>query len=430
LIIVVTIFIKQTFYMPVNSQVLSSARLGEIIDETEKSWEQEYEQYFDTDFINYSKTEHQIARQLAQLSQETGTKPAVMWAVPTEDKLYLLLITPNKKPILKTVNEANNQTLLKIIDLLYQTIYSSLEINSTAYLPPAKLLYKWLITPLEPDLKAANIDTLMLCSGPSLRSFPFAVLHDGKQFLIEKYSLVRLPAFNLTNISYEKIDSQNLRVLAMGVSQFPDRPPLPGVEAEVFIITPGTIPGKAILDQNSTVKNLKIQHQQGNFNLIHLATHSEFHPGSSSNSFIVFADSKLSLDKIKQLDLDNPSVDLLVLSSCETAVGNKEAEFGFAGLFLQVGVKSTLASLWKIDDIGTVVLMSEFYKNLKSNHIKIKALQAAQVEAIEGKIDFQEDQLKKFEEATSVLPTITKTKLQNLSHPFYWAGFTLIGNPW
>ena len=71
LTIVVTFFFGKVFELPANSQVLSSQQLGEIIEETEISWEQEYEAYFNTDFTNYAKTKSQIAEQLAQFSQET-----------------------------------------------------------------------------------------------------------------------------------------------------------------------------------------------------------------------------------------------------------------------------------------------------------------------------------------------------------------------
>ena len=150
----------------------------------------------------------------------------------------------------------------------------------------------------------------------------------------------------------------------MGASKFTNMSPLPGVEAEVSIITPKIMPGKAMLNKDFTVENLITQHRQNNFNLIHLATHAEFNPGSASKSYIQFDDNRLSLDELGRLNLDNPPVDLLVLSACQTAVGNKQAELGFAGLALQAGVKSALASRWSIDDAGTVALMSEFYQDL------------------------------------------------------------------
>lgn len=74
LAIFVCFFLIQVFNLPVNSQILSPQQLGEIITETEQSWEKEYEAYFDTDFTNYSKTKTQIAKQLNRLSQETSSR--------------------------------------------------------------------------------------------------------------------------------------------------------------------------------------------------------------------------------------------------------------------------------------------------------------------------------------------------------------------
>jgi CHAT domain-containing protein len=137
------------------------------------------------------------------------------------------------------------------------------------------------------------------------------------------------------------------------------------------------------------------------------------------------------LDEIDQLGLDNPPVDLLVLSACKTAVGNKQAEFGFAGLALQAGVKSTLASLWSIDDAGTVALMSEFYQNLKSGSMKAQALRESQIAMLQGKVYVEKGQLRNTRGTTVDLPQALTTKqYNNLSHPFYWAGFSLVGNPW
>ena len=228
--IVIIISLNLAFSTPAiaknaDKQSLSPKQLGKIINKTERGWEYDYEAYFQKDFTNYSQSEKQIAQNLAKLSKETGTNPAVMWAVPTPDRLYLLLITPGSEPVIKSVRSARGKALKKVVDSFNRNIRSSLKVNSKSYLASAKLLHKWLIEPIESDLKAANIDTLMLCSGSGLRSFPFAALYDGEQFLIEKYSLVRLPALNLTNISYDPNKSDEFDVLAMGASKFTDLPP-------------------------------------------------------------------------------------------------------------------------------------------------------------------------------------------------------------
>lgn len=411
-------------------QILTPKQLGKIINKTERSWEYDYEDYFHKDFTNYSQSERQIAQKLKKLSKETGTNPAVMWAVPAPDQLYLLLITPGSQPIIKSVRTARGKALAKVVDSFNRNIRSSLKVNSKSYLSSAKLLHKWLIEPIEPELKAAKIDTLMLCSGSGLRSFPFAALYDGEQFLIEKYSLVRLPALNLTNISYEPEANNKMDVLAMGASEFADLPPLPGVEVEVPTITPQTLPGKAMINQDFTVSNLKSQQKEHSFNFVHLATHAEFNPGRSENSYIQFDDSKVRLNEVDQLGLDSPPVDLLVLSACKTALGNKKAEFGFAGLALQTGVKSTLASLWSIDDAGTVALMSEFYQNLKSGSMKAQALRESQISMLRGEVYLEQGQLRNTRGTVDLPQALTTSQRSKLSHPFYWAGFSLMGNPW
>ena len=413
-----------------NKQSLTPQQLGKIINQTERSWEYDYEAYFHQDFTNFSRTETQIAQQLSQLSKTTMTNPAVMWAVPTPQQLYLLLITPGSDPIIKSVRTARGEVLARIIDDFNRNIRSSRKINSKSYLPSAKLLHKWLIEPIESELEAASIDTIMLCSGSGLRSFPFAALYDGDRYLIEKYSLVRLPALNLTDISYKPDRSSTMSVLAMGASEFADLPPLPGVEVEIPTITPQTLPGKAMLNDDFTVENLKAQHQANSFDLIHLATHAEFNPGLAANSYIQFGNSKIGLDEIEQLNLDNPPVDLLVLSACKTAVGNKQAEFGFAGLALQTGVRSALASLWSIDDAGTVALMGEFYQNIKAGSSKALALREAQTAMLQGKVYLEEGHLRSTRGKIDLPPTLTTSQYNDLSHPFYWAGFSLMGNPW
>jgi CHAT domain-containing protein len=414
----------------ITQQNSTSEQIGEFINQAEKSWEGEYEDYFQRDFTNYSRTEKEIAQQLSELSQKTGTKPAVMWTVPTPERLYLLVITPDADPIIKSVRTTRDKAIAKTINNFNQEINRSRITNSRSYLPSAKLLYKWLIEPIEPELQAAQIDTIMICSGEGLRSFPFAALYDGKQFLIEKYNLVRLPAFNLTDVNYASETKKEMTVLAMGASEFNDLPSLPGVELEVSLITPNILPGKSLLNEDFTVKNLQLQRKQNAYNLIHLATHGQFNPGSATNSFIQFGNNKIGLDQLGQLGLNHPPIDLLVLSACETAVGNQEAEFGFAGLVLQAGVKSTLASLWLIDDSGTVALMSEFYQNLKSGLTRAKALRESQIAMLRGKIFFEDGQLKSTKRTIDLPQASDIYQRDDLSHPFYWAGFSLIGNPW
>src|SRR4028119_1614196 len=176
-----------------------------------------------------------------------------------------------------------------------------------------------------------------------LRSIPVAALYDGQQFLVEKYSVGLMPSVSLTDTRYQ--DVKNLQVLAMGSAKFPTLKPLPAVPIELSVITSSLWQGKSFLNEAFTLKNLIAQRQQQPFGMIHLATHASFQAGAPGNSYIELWDTKLRLNQLSGLGWKNPQVELLVLSACKTALGNEDAELGFAGLALQAGVKSAIASL-------------------------------------------------------------------------------------
>lgn len=407
-------------------ELIDVERFSDMIEKLENKWQGDYEGYFKRGFSRKStRSARQIAERLTDIKEQIDINPAVIWAVPKDDFLQLMLITPENQFIVKKVQGATRDRLNQRIQELEAGIADR---QSLKYLPPARLIYRWLFKPLDPYLEAEKIDTLLLCTGPTLRSLPFAALHDGEKFVIEKYNLTRIPAFSLTDTSYEP--KPNKKVLAMGASEFSDLPALPGVKIELDTIVPKLWTGRKIFNRNFTVNNLIKAHKLGNFDIIHIASHSRFSPGSPEDSYIQFGDRKLTLDQIASLELDLPQVDLLVLSACETALGDEDAEFGFAGFAMQAGVKSALASLWTINDAGTVVLMSEFYQQLKSTPVKAEALRKAQVNLLNKKVFVEGTRVRGSQVAVNLPATTTEEESQNFDHPFYWAGFTVIGNPW
>lgn len=409
----------------ISEEPIDLEQFASAIANLEAKWENDYEQYFNRNFAHQSRSVKHIANRLEEVREQTNINPAVIWAIPKDDFLQLMLITPQGQLVIQKVPGANRARLSQRIEELEAGISDP---ESLRYLPPARIIYSWLLKPLEPYLEAEEIDTLLLCTGPSLRSLSFAVLHDGEQFAVEKYNLARIPAFSLTDTSYEP--QPQTQVLAMGTSEFTRLPSLPGVEVELNTIVPKLWFGRKIAGRDFTVQNFIKAHQQGIFNIVHIASHSRFLPGSPENSFIQFSDRQLNLAQLGDLELDLPQIDLLVLSACETAIGNKEAEYGFAGLAMQAGVKSALASLWSIDDAGTVLLMSGFYQQLKSTPIKSAALRQAQVDLLRGNVSIAGNQIKGLDVEIDLPVAITESAKQDFSHPYYWAGFTIIGNPW
>ncbi|MGA9379209.1 MAG: CHAT domain-containing protein [Phormidium sp.] len=403
----------------------------ETVNAIENSWESDYETYFKADLSQSSLKAQQISATLGRLASQTGKRTALIYAVPTPKKLELVLVLPQRAPIRKSVPAATQEILVKTARELVQEVTDITKIGTTSYLPAARRLYQWIITPLETELKNNRIDSLIFCMGPTLRSLPLASLHDGQRFLVEKYSVGLIPAFNMTDLNHRSL--KNSPVLAMGASQFKELPPLIAVPVELSTIVPNVSQQrKHFLNQEFTINNLRSQRATQPFSIVHLATHAQFNSGAPANSFIQFWDSRLTLDKMRQLQWNNPSVDLLVLSACRTAIGNKDAEMGFAGLAIQSGTKSALASLWNVSDVGTLALMSEFYRYLKTAPTRSEALRQAQTAMLRGEVRLEKGKLLGPNLGTGVTlpPSLVALGNRNFKHPFFWSGFTMIGNAW
>lgn len=342
------------------------------------------------------------------------------------DHLELILVTPEGKPIRKRVPGTTRASVLKVAEQLRSEL-TDITSRSSEYLPPAQNMYQWLVAPLEADLKALGIQNLVFIMDSGLRSIPMSALHDGQGFLVEKYSLALMPSLSLTDTRYQ--DIKDNQVLAMGASKFSNQAPLPAVPVELSQIT-SLWKGQSFLNKDFTLTNLKAQRRQKPFGIVHLATHAFFQPGEPSNSYIQLSDTKLRLNQLRQLGWNDPAVELLVLSACKTAQGNEEVELGFAGLAVQAGVKSALASLSFISDEGTMALMTEFYEQLQQSPIKAEALRRAQVAMLKGEVKLEDGQLITPSQTLPLPPELAKLGNQTLSHPKFWAAFTLIGNPW
>jgi len=344
------------------------------------------------------------------------------------NQLELLMISAEGEPIRKQVPSANRANVLAVTQEFQKALTNPKNVNTTSYLKSAQQLYRWIIAPLEAEFQAHKIKNLVFVMDSGLRSLPVAALHDGKGFLVEHYSVSLVPSLSLTGSSYR--DVRPLQVLAMGASEFAEQAPLPGVKVELATITGQLWKGKSFLNDSFTIENFKAQRHLQSYGIVHLATHAEFKPGAPNNSYIQLWNRKLRLNELEELQLSDPRVELLVLSACRTALGNKDAELGFAGSAFVAGVGSTLATLWYVNDRGALGLTTEFYHQLSQVSIKSQALQQAQLAMIQGRVRIENNQLYNSGKSVS-LPSRSSTSTNlNLSHPYYWAAFTLVGQPW
>lgn len=392
----------------------------------------EIDDLFEDDYASLGETGEKasietIRTTLKTINAQTGTNPVIIYALSQPDQLELVLVLPEGAPIRKSIPTANADALQETLEEFRKTVTNPR--RSTAYLASAQQLYQWLIAPLESHLEKLGIDTLIFCMDAGLRTIPMAALHDGNQFLVEKYSLGSIPSVSLTNTRYNPV--KDAQVLAMGASSFQELQDLPAVPVELDTITKQLWQGKSFLNEGFTLNNLKSERQP--FGIVHLATHADFKPGDSSQSYIQLWDSQLKVNQLRQMGWQqSPQVELLVLSACRTALGDIDVELGFAGLAVQAGVKSALASLWYVDDGGTLVLMSGFYHQLSQPDVTIKALalRRAQIALLRGESRLEDGKLHVpgLDEPIPLPAGLPES--QDFSHPYYWAAFTMIGSPW
>jgi CHAT domain-containing protein len=407
-------------------QSLDRNNFVEAIGQVELGWQYQYENYYQGKLKSQYFELPEIRQQLANINKSTKANSALLYAIPSPDALHLILVTAKGDTIHKTVKGANAKTFPEVANSLRLNLVNP-QTTSAEYLPPAQQLDSWLIQPVAAELKANKIDTILFCLGTGLRGLPLAALHDGRQFLVERYNLAIIPAFNLLDIRSTAL--KGLQVLAMGADKFTDNTKLPAVPLELATITQqGFWQGKVFLNEAFTLKKFQQTRSQTPYGIVHLATHADISAKSVKDSYIQFWDRRLQLDRVRDLRLDKPAVQLLVLSACRTALGTPNAELGFAGLAVQSGAKSVLASLWAVDDVGTLVLMSDFYQRLKTASLKSNALRSTQVAMLKGNLTLDNSRIRR---VRGSLPAELKPlQGRDLSHPYYWAAFTTIGNPW
>ena len=426
--------------------------LSGVIFPIEERFTREFVNYLNLPSTNTIATLEDTQNTLRAVQKATGIKPAIVYIsfvpkgstvdrpyssspilrveqqIQASDELELITIAPEGVPVRVRISQTSRAEVMEAVRRFGLELTNPVKRNTKSYLPSSQQLYQWLVAPLEAELQAQGIQNLSFISDMGLRSIPMAALHDGKGFLIERYSVGSMPSLSLTDTS--RANFKNTQVLAMGVSQFPDMSPLPGVEIEVSTITPQEWPGKSFLNQAFTLANLKSQRQQQPFGIIHLATHAEFRSGDITQSFIQLWDTKLRLDQLRQMNWHNPQVELLVLSACKTAVGDRNAELGFGGLAVKAGVKSALATLWYVSDEGSLGLMTEFYGQLKTAPTKTEALRQAQLAMLRQDVRIQGGMLRTSVGTVPLPPELANTTTRNFSHPYYWSAFRMIGNPW
>jgi CHAT domain-containing protein len=276
------------------------------------------------------------------------------------------------------------------------------------YLPPAQNLYDSIIRPFASDLDPNQIKTLVFIQDGLLRSIPMGALHDGQDFLVQNYAIATTPGLRLT--SPKPLNVQGLRTLALGLTEAATVDgetfkPLENVTDELEQVTKQFPGSKKLLNEQFTPKSLEQELTQEVYPIIHIATHGQFGTIPEDSFLVTGNNEKITItdleSDIRRFSAGSEPLELLALTACQTGIGDDRATLGMAGITVQAGVRSALASLWYVDDAFTQELVTQFYNNLQVPMSKAEALQKAQKELI--------------------------TQNPNI-HPAQWAPFILIGN--
>ena len=418
----------------------------------EKSFSNDFTTYLDLPESELNNdpelTGPESARRLAyEIEEATGERPGFVYIsfLPSQlgqglslddnepqgsDELELVVITARGGMIRRRVPGITRNQVTRIAQDFRRDLTLPTR-NATRHLAEANQLYRWLVAPIQDQLETHGVTNLSFLADEGMRAVPYAALHDGSSYLVENYSVGLIPSLSLTDTQYR--DVRDVSMLAMGVSESTNgQTPLPAVPTELSTLIFDVWKGELFLNESATLDTLRDVRQRTPFGIIHMATHARFQQGGYENSYIQLWDDQLTMDEVRQLGWNDPAVEMLVLSACQTAVGSREAELGFAGLALQTGVKTAIASLWSVDDTATMSLMTQFYNTLNTAPIKSEALRQAQLALVQGDVYVDEGVLfiEGLDQGILLPPESLATATTDLSHPYFWSAFTTVGNPW
>ncbi len=327
---------------------------------------------------------------------------AVIYSIILEERLVVILSQPGQSLKYHQTAITNAEEIGRLFENWYANLNPFLVVTNP--LQPNQTLYDWLIRPLENQLEINQTNTLVFILDGVMQSIPVAALHDGEKYLVEKYNLALTPGLQLLT-SYS-LTTDSLETITGGLSQSRQGfSALPSVAAEVSEIA-NLVPSEVLLDENFTRDRLQSQINNLPYPIVHLATHGQF-SSRAEDTFLLTWDDRINVKDLDQLLqerelVEETPIELLILSACQTAAGDKRAALGLAGVAVRSGARTTIATLWSIQDDSTAELMTQLYQALKTPGIsRAEALRQAQLSLLGS---------------------------SKYHHPYYWSAFIMVGN--
>ncbi|MDZ8185991.1 MAG: CHAT domain-containing protein [Nostoc sp. ChiSLP02] len=331
-----------------------------------------------------------------------NAKAAIIYPIILPQELQVIVKIP-KQPLQNYTNKISQTKVEKLLVDLRRNL-----VNPTAtktVKTQSQQVYNWLLKPIESELQKSGVNTLVFVLDGVLRNIPMSALYDGQKYLVEKYAVALSVGLQL--LDPKPLVEQKLVALTAGLTQpppgFSNFAPLLGIKSEFDGINKAGVSTTSLLDGDFKKKNLESEISAASFNIVHLATHGQF-SSRLEDTFILDYDGQINVKDFDTLfrSQSKSVVELLVLSACQTATGDSRAALGLAGAAVRAGARSTIASLWQIDDKSTAMFVSAFYQELKSGKItKAEAVHRAQLKLL---------------------------RHPNYKAPSFWSSYVLIGN--
>ncbi len=328
---------------------------------------------------------------------------AIFYTIILDNSLEVILAIPGEKLQHYTTNLSRAEIEETLTQLRKSLANQRERLFNKKRFALSQKVYDWLIAPMETDLATNNIENLVFVLDGQLRNISISALYDGEKYVVEKYGVALAPSLEL--VDPKPLAREQIQVLSGGLTEARQGfAPLPNVNEELKRIK-AQVPAEILLNQSFTDINFKTTFNAISYPVVHLATHGEF-SSNAQDTFLLTWDEKLQIEELNTLlradSKQTRPIELLVLSACKTAAGDKRAALGLAGIAVRAGARSTAASLWYVSDEATALLMSNFYEELaKPDVTKAEALRRAQLAVLQN---------------------------EEFAHPYFWSAFVLVGN--
>jgi len=355
---------------------------------------------------------------------------ALLEYVVTDEATYLFVVTKSQE---QAATETRCFTIpIKQTDLAkrVESFRRRLAERNLGVRASAHKLYDLLLKPARALLSGKS--SLVIVPDDRLWELPFqALLDERDRYLIERSAVSYAPSLTVLREMRARRDKRRAEaapftLLALGNpligKETVERArlslrdeklyPLPEAEAEVRAL--GRLYGarRSKVYVGAEAREDRLKAEAGQARIIHFATHGVLNNAAPLYSYLALAtgdkneDGLLEAWELMQLDL---KADLAVLSACETARGRTSAGEGVIGLtwaLFVAGAPATVVSQWEVESASTRDLMLGFHRQLQAPHAAGK--------------------LTKGEALRQAALKLMKNPETN--HPFYWAGFVLVGD--